>query len=251
LTSGNLAVPDGMARDALAQMSELEGELGIEAVDDRSLGQVARSLLQEIDAKGEKGEDSPALRLVKTMIRRSEARDAASRLKIGPSQLRFLDLPFYEKGRYRNFGPGREDEDRLVGLLEEIRPHQIYVSGSEEDPGSVAGVCFALFHRAMGRLGGAAWLKDCFIWSYRGVGQEWPIYEIDMAVPLSPDELSLKIDASFQYRSQRNQLAYRDSSQKEIWQQSDEINRATADAYDRVGMAEYEAIEAFRRLPTG
>ena len=98
------------------------------------------------------------------------------------------------------------------------------------------------------RVSGEDWVKDCRIWSYRGVGQEWPLHEIDMAVPLSPGELSSKIEASFQYRSQRSQFPFRAASHREIWQETDDLNRSTAEAYDAVGMAEYEAIEAFKEI---
>jgi glucosamine-6-phosphate deaminase len=136
----------------------------------------------------------------------------------------------------------------LVKLLEKEKPHQIYISGGLADPGSVAGVCYRLFCQAMKRVKRKDWIKDCRVWSYRGVGQEWPLFEIDMAVPLSPGELASKIEASFQYRSQRSQYPFRAASHREIWQETDEINRSTAGAYDAVGMAEYEAIESFKGI---
>jgi len=169
-------------------------------------------------------------------------------LKISREQQTFLDLPFYEKGRYRNFFPTEEDIDTLSTLLQTVKPHQVYVSGGLADPGSVSGVCYRVFGSAMNRVRDEEWAKDCRVWSYRGVGQEWPLHEIDMAVPLSPGELASKIEASFQYRSQRSQFPFRASSHREIWQETDDINRSTAEAYDAVGMAEYEAIEAFKEI---
>lgn len=248
LSSGNLAVPDNLAKQTLALMSELEREMEFKKGDGLSLGQFADVILKEIEDKREEDNDSEAVRRIKALVRRNEARDAARILKIDREAQEFLDLPFYEKGRYRNFVTSDEDVKALVSLLERVKPHQVYVSGGLADPGSVSGVCYRLFCEAMKQLKDKAWMKHCRVWSYRAVGQEWPLFEIDMAVPLSPDELASKIEASFQYRSQRSQFPFRAASHREIWQQTDEVNRSTAAAYDDVGMAEYEAIEAFKKI---
>ncbi len=248
MTSGNLAVPDNLAKQTLALMTELEKEMSFSQGDGPSLGQFAEVILKSIEDKKESEADSESTRRIKGFVRRNEARDAARILKIDTSSQIFLDLPFYEKGRYRNFSTDEEDVDILVKLLEKEKPHQIYISGGLADPGSVAGVCYRLFCQAMKRVKRKDWIKDCRVWSYRGVGQEWPLFEIDMAVPLSPGELASKIEASFQYRSQRSQYPFRAASHREIWQETDEINRSTAGAYDAVGMAEYEAIESFKGI---
>jgi len=248
MTSGNLAVPDNLAKQTLALMTELEKEMSFSQGDGPSLGQFAEVILKSIEDKKESEADSESTRRIKGFVRRNEARDAARILKIDTSSQIFLDLPFYEKGRYRNFSTDEEDVDILVQLLEKEKPHQIYISGGLADPGSVAGVCYRLFCQAMRRVKRKDWIKDCRVWSYRGVGQEWPLFEIDMAVPLSPGELESKIEASFQYRSQRSQYPFRAASHREIWQETDEINRSTAEAYDAVGMAEYEAIESFKGI---
>ncbi len=248
MTSGNLAVPDNLAQQTLSLMSELEQEMDFRKGEGLSLGQYASVILKNIEEKNEADQDSDSTRRIKSFVRRNEARDAARILKIDRESQIFLDLPFYEKGRYRNFNTSSEDVDALVELLEKIKPHQIYISGGLADPGSVSGVCYHLFCEAMKRVRGKAWVKHCRVWSYRGVGQEWPLHEIDMAVPLSPGELASKIEASFQYRSQRSQFPFRAATHREIWQETDDINRSTAEAYDDVGMAEYEAIEAFKKI---
>ncbi|MBT5812913.1 MAG: glucosamine-6-phosphate deaminase [Opitutales bacterium] len=248
LSSGNLAVPDNLAKQTLALMSELEREMDFKKGEGLSLGQFADVILKGIEDKRDEDNDSEEVRRIKALVRRNEARDAARILTIDREAQEFLDLPFYEKGRYRNFVTSEEDVKALVSLLERNEPHQIYVSGGLADPGSVSGVCYRLFCEAMEQLKDKAWMKHCRVWSYRGVGQEWPLFEIDMAVPLSPDELVSKVEASFQYRSQRSQFPFRAASHREIWQQTDEVNRSTAAAYDDVGMAEYEAIEAFKKI---
>lgn len=248
LSSGNLAVPDNLAKQTLALMSELEQQMDFKKGEGLSLGQFADVILEGIESKRDEDNDSDEVRRIKALVRRNEARDAARILTIDRESQLFLDLPFYERGRYRNFVTSEEDVTAVVELLDGIKPHQIYVSGGLADPGSVSGVCYRLFCGAMERLGKSDWVEHCRIWSYRGVGQEWPLSEIDMAVPLSPGELASKIEASFQYRSQRSQFPFRAASHREIWQQTDEINRSTAEAYDAVGMAEYEAIEAFKEI---
>ena len=248
MTSGNLAVPDNLAKQTLALMTELEDEMAFTKGDGPSLGQFAEVILKSIEEKKDSEADSESTRRIKGFVRRNEARDAARILNIDTDSQAFLDLPFYEKGRYRNFVASDEDVDALAKLLEKEKPHQIYISGGLADPGSVAGVCYRLFCEAIRRVKRLGWVKDCRVWSYRGVGQEWPLFEIDMAVPLSPGELASKIEASFQYRSQRSQYPFRAVSHREIWQETDEINRSTAEAYDAVGMAEYEAIESFKGI---
>jgi glucosamine-6-phosphate deaminase len=248
LTSGNLAVPDGMARQILSLMSEMEKELDLKKAEDFSLGQIATVLLQELQSSEGDAGDSKSIRQVKSLIRRNEARDASRNLKIRTDKLHFLDLPFYENGRYRAFHSSQDDTTRLIELLRDIRPHQIFFTGGLADPGSVSGVSFLLLKNALQEVSEDDWVQDTYLWSYRGIGQEWPLNEIDMAVPLSPDELNLKIEASFQYRSQRRQFPLRDAAHQEIWQQTDELNRETAGNYDAVGMAEYEAIEAFKKI---
>ncbi|MBH54798.1 MAG: glucosamine-6-phosphate deaminase [Opitutaceae bacterium] len=248
LTSGNLAVPDGMARQILSLMSVMEGELGVKKSETFSLGQVAEVLLEELQSSDEDSGDLKSIRQVKSLLRRNEVWNASASLKTDRKNLHFLDLPFYEKGRYRAFHPEKEDLGKLVSLFREIEPHQIYFTGGLVDPVSVSGVSFGLFKQAIQAISKDKWVKDTHFWSYRGIAQEWPLFEIDMAVPLSPDELNLKIDASFQYHSQRQQFPLCNAAYKEIWQQIDELNRDTAKAYDSLGMAEYEAIEAFKRF---
>ncbi len=248
MTSGNLAVPDNLAKQTLALMAELEEEMDLKTGEGLSLGQLAGVILKSIEDKKDSDQDTESTCRIKSLVRRNEARDAARTLKIGSKSQTFLDLPFYEKGRYRNFSPDDADVTSLVDLLEAEKPHQVYISGGLADPGSVSGVCYRVFVAAMERVKDQAWTDDCRVWSYRGVGQEWPLHEIDMAVPLSPGELASKIEASFQYRSQRSQFPFRAASHREIWQQTDEINRSTAEKYDAVGMAEYEAIESFKEI---
>jgi glucosamine-6-phosphate deaminase len=245
LTSGNLAVPD----DEILRMTGLMRELHVESGDRSSTSppladmRLAEELTHEIRERNEASDDSVRLRRYKGIIRRGEAHMGLRTCGVRQDRTTFLDLPFYERGRYRQFHPGEDDVARLRALLDEVQPHQIFLTGAQSDPSSVEGTCFSIFARC---LAGASWLSDCHFWMYRGGGEAWPIDEIDMAVPLSPDELALKLQAVYQHRTQRSQTPV-SGTHDEIWRQADEHDRNTARAYDQLGLAEYEAIETFKR----
>jgi glucosamine-6-phosphate deaminase len=236
MTSGNLAVPDplvGLATDLVDGMAGGGGS-----------PELAGLVRRQLSAKKPFDLDSPEIRRVKSLIRRGESLAAAATFGLARERVRFLDLPFYELGRYRQFRPGQADEEQLVRLLAEIRPHQIFASGVDSAPGSVSAVCFDVLRGAWRRLGGAAWAGDCRLWIYSDTDRSWPVHEMDMAVPLSPAEVRNKLEAVYQHQSQRSQTP----SSNEAWQETGTLDRATAAAVDRLGLAEYEAIETFRRM---
>jgi glucosamine-6-phosphate deaminase len=238
LTSGNLGVPDEEARWA--------AQLILEA-DAAPSGSLAQRVLDELARKGPFDHDSRHLRRFKSFIRRSEARAALERCGITPRSVRFLDLPFYEQGYYRQFTIGPDDPTQVAALLREIQPHQVFTTGVAADPSSVQAKCFEVFTEALRSLHGERWTQDCWIWLYRSDGREWPIQEIEMAVPCSPDEIDRKAQAIYQHRSQRRQAPVTAGDAEETWEQAVSRNRATAQFYDRLGLAEYEAIECFVR----
>lgn len=243
LTSGNLAVPDPDVRRAI----ELIMELGQERENQDEVS-FARQVERQLNEKGQFGEDSREIRHLKGLIRRGEARSSARLLGIEPSQLQFLDLPFYEEGRYRRFQSSEADIVALEDLLKELKPHQIFATGLGHDPLSVPAICFELLRTALERCDGADWLKDLRVWLYRGAGAEWDMHEIDMAVPLSPDEFDFKIRGIYQHQSQRSQSPSTErKGSSDTWNLANQINRASAEAYDALGLAEYEAIECFRQ----
>src|SRR5690606_20768105 len=166
---------------------------------------------------------------------------------VAPENIHFLDLPFYEKGRSRNFHLAQEDVDLTAALIKRIQPHQIYAAGDLSDPSSSHRLCFEAMETALQASADEAWMTDCFVWLYRASTREWDIDQIDMAVPLSPDELFIKTKAIYKHESQKSQVPGADESARESWQQAETRNRATARLYDRFGLAEYEAMEAFRR----
>ncbi|MEN9403363.1 MAG: glucosamine-6-phosphate deaminase, partial [Verrucomicrobiota bacterium] len=184
------------------------------------------------------------IRQFKGLLRRSEARAAVQACGLPVNRIRFLDLAFYENGRYRQFAPGDADLAALAATLRDIAPHQLFATGHRDDPSTVAAVCFSLIQRACRQLAGEAWLRDCRLWLYRGVDSPWNTAEIDMAVPFSPRELTQKIQSIYQHKSQRSQTAV-EPGLHELWQQAEHHNRSLAETYDRLGLANYEALEAF------
>jgi glucosamine-6-phosphate deaminase len=237
MTSGNLAVPDPLVRLAIDLAAGLNG-------GDEHSESIGAKVRQQLAAKKTFDLDSREIRSVKSLLRRGESLAAAETLGLARERVRFLNLPFYESGRYRQFIPCAEDEDLLVRLLDEVRPHQIFASGVDSAPGSVAAVCFEVLRGAWRRLAGAEWLRDCRLWIFPETDRAWPVHDIDMAVPLSPLEMKNKLEAVYQHQSQRSQTP----SSNEAWQETGNLDRSTASAFDRLGLAEYEAMETFRRM---
>jgi glucosamine-6-phosphate deaminase len=142
---------------------------------------------------------------------------------------------------------GEADVKIVADLLERIKPHQIYAAGDLSDPHGTHRVCLAAIFQAVEQLKSEKWMKDCYLWLYRGAWQEWDIDQIEMAVPISPLELLKKRRAIFKHQSQKDRPLFPGSDAREFWQRAEDRNRATAKLYDDLGLAEYEAMEAFVR----
>jgi glucosamine-6-phosphate deaminase len=248
-TSGNIAVFDADAlrfADFAADYNEIF-DIGVGEHD-----QAARveAHIEEFLRNKKPGQvDSAEVQQIKGLIRRGEARAAARSCGVPASQLHFLDLPFYETGRVKKKPLGDEDIRIVMELLNKVQPHQIYAAGDLSDPHGTHRVCLAAVTTALKRLAQqkAVWLKSCEVWLYRGAWQEWEPEKIEMAVPLSPDELHRKRMAIFKHQSQKDRAMFPGLDQREFWQRAEDRNRATAKTYDRLGLPEYEAIEAFVR----
>ena len=141
----------------------------------------------------------------------------------------------------------KEDIDIIVNLLREVKPHQIYAAGDLADPHGTHSVCLDAIMQAFDVVCEDDWFKDCYVWLYRGAWLEWEIEKVDMAVPVSPSELSIKRQAIYRHGSQNNGPAYPGDDPREFWQRAEDRNRNTADLYNKLGMAEYEAMEVFVR----
>ena len=248
-TSGNIAVWDESADRHVDFVEEFcrAFEVGtVVSPGERAPGEIAEKIRALLKAKPAGAVDIPELQAVKGLIRRTEARAAARYSGVRPECIHFLDLPFYETGRVRKKPIGPDDIAITVKLLEEVRPHQIYAAGDLSDPHGTHRVCLAAVFGGMRELADRDWAKDCELWLYRGAWQEWEPHEIDMAVPLSPDEVQRKRLAIFKHESQKDKAVFPGpSDQREFWQRAEDRNRATARLYDLLGLPEYEAIEGF------
>jgi glucosamine-6-phosphate deaminase len=248
-TSGNIAVFDADAvrfADFAAGFNRKFLGLG------ESAEKLERQVEEFVTHKKPGQLDSPMLLEIKGLIRRGEARAAGRECGIPVERLHFLDLPFYETGTVRKKPLGEDDVRITVDLLEEIRPHQVYAAGDLSDPHGTHQVCLTAVIRAIERVKNRDWFRPCEVLLYRGAWQEWGPQEIDMAVPLSPEELIRKRAAIFKHQSQKDRAMFPGADQREFWQRAEDRNRETARVYDRLGLAEYEAIEGFVRWrPTG
>jgi glucosamine-6-phosphate deaminase len=191
--------------------------------------------------------DTPEVRDVKGFIRKSEAISGARYAGLKDEQIHFMALPFYETGKVKKNSVSDIDIQMTVELLQKIKPHQIYAAGDFADPHGTHIVCFNIILQALNRLKNESWIKDCWLWMYRGAWQEFEIYDIEMAVPLSPAEVLRKRDAIFKHQSQKDKPVFPGEDDREFWVRAEDRNRETAEKYDSLGLSEYAAMEAFKR----
>jgi len=241
-TSGNIAVfDDDVVRfvDFVSDYNELFGMEQEEA--DEMLNEIKNFLKEKTPGQV----DSEEIKEIKGLIRRNETKAAARYCGLSEEKLHFLDMPFYETGRVKKKPLSQADVDIVIELLREVKPHQVYAAGDLSDPHGTHRVCLKAIFEALETCKEDDWIKDCFVWLYRGAWQEWDINQIEMAVPLSPQELAKKRKAIFKHQSQKDRPLFPGPDPREFWQRSEERNRNTARLYDKLGFAEYEAIEAF------
>jgi glucosamine-6-phosphate deaminase len=243
-TSGNIAVFDADAirfADFAADFNRLFGIAAEPAI------KVERHIEEFLRNKKPGQVDSAEVQQIKGLIRRGEARAAGRDCGVPTNRLHFMDLPFYETGTVRKKPIGEEDIRLTMDLLQKIKPHQVYAAGDLSDPHGTHRVCLSAVFESFRRLKDHAWVKACEIWLYRGAWQEWEPEKIQMAVPLSPQELMRKRSAIFKHQSQKDRAMFPGADEREFWQRAEERNRTTAKIYDQLGLAEYEAIEGFVR----
>lgn len=237
-TSGNVAVHD----DVVTQMLDAAVELG--------LGDIKEDVAGIIHGK-KAGEPEPRRMLeIKAAIRRSEAKAAVRSFGLDVSHVHFLNLPFYESGGVKKLPRSQKDVDIVKALITEIHPDQIYMAGDLADPHGTHRVCTEVALEAIEQLRseGAGWLDDCTIWMYRGAWMEWEIGRVDMAVPLSPDEVVEKRYAIYHHLSQKDIVPFPGDDPREFWQRAEDRTAGTAAMYRELGMAKYQSMEVFMKL---
>ncbi|MFP4096398.1 MAG: glucosamine-6-phosphate deaminase [Cyclobacteriaceae bacterium] len=243
-TSGNIAVFDDDALRFADFVKDFKEAFGIN--DDR-IESMFDEVYQATENKLPGQVDPRPVQLIKGLIRRGEAKAACRYCGIADENTHFMDMPFYETGKVRKKPLSEEDIQITVELLQKVKPQQIYAAGDLSDPHGTHRVCLSAIMQAIERLKHEDWMKDCYVWLYRGAWQEWEIHQIEMAVPISPVELMRKRRAVFKHQSQKDRPLFPGSDPREFWQRAEDRNRGTAISYDKLGLAEYEAMEAFVR----
>jgi len=244
-TSGNIAVFDDDVIRFTDFVSDLVAEFDRPYTEaEEFYNRVRESILRKKPTET----DSDDVLAIKKLIREGEAKAACRFVGIADNHVHFLNLPFYQTGTVKKKNLSDEDVNIIMDLLREIRPHQVYAAGDLSDPHGTHRVCFQAVLAALQKLDKEKWMKDCYVWLYRGAWQEWGIADVDMAVPLSPAELQRKRRAIFKHQSQKDRPLFPGVDSREFWQRSEARNRGTAELYDSLGMAEYEAMEVFKRM---
>ncbi|MDY7395588.1 glucosamine-6-phosphate deaminase [Aureibaculum sp. 2210JD6-5] len=235
-TSGNIAVADTEAlkfAEVCKFMSKLSNDV--------------ESVITSINNKEKNSIDTLEVRKLKGMIRRAESIAATRYLDVPDENVHFLDLPFYETGTIKKNKLSKEDVKIMTSLIEEVKPHQIYAAGDLADPHGTHKVCLDALFMALDKLKPKKFMDDCWVWLYRGAWHEWETYEIEMAVPMSPDQVLKKRTAIFYHQSQKDGVMFQGDDSREFWVRVEDRNKLTAQKYNDLGLADYAAIEAFKR----
>ena len=244
-TSGNIAVGDEEVTRFMHFIN------GFNQIFDENKDEVIKKKYKEIKkylAEKKEGDiDSADIRTIKGLIRRGEARTACTFNQIPLDHVHFLDLPFYESGKIEKLPMTEADVKIVRDLIAKVKPHQIYVAGDLADPHGTHRKCTDAVFAAIDleKEANATWLKDCRIWMYRGAWAEWEIENIEMCVPMSPEELRAKRNSILKHQSQMESAPFLGNDERLFWQRSEDRNRGTAKLYDDLGLACYEAMEAF------
>jgi glucosamine-6-phosphate deaminase len=244
-TSGNTAVWD----DDVLRYMEFAIDFNHSIGDDNSH---LKSLYEDMRAffgqKQPNQIDTQEIRDVKGFIRKTEAISGARYAGLNDEHIHFMALPFYETGKTQKNSVSDKDIELTMELLQKVKPQQVFAAGDFADPHGTHLVCFNIILAALRKLRETEdWVKDCWLWMYRGAWKEFETYEIEMAVPLSPQEVLRKRNAIFKHQSQKDRAVFPGDDAREFWVRAEDRNRETAQVYDRLGLAEYQAMEAFVR----
>lgn len=245
-TSGNIAVTDEFVTRFIdfavgfQQMFDMDNEKSRQILAD-AIKFLSTKQLHQID--------TPEIRAIKGLIRRCEAKATCKYVGLKDENIHFQNLPFYETGTIDKKPMGEEDVQLTMALLSQIKPHQVYCAGDLADPHGTHKVCLDIVFESMRRLkaSGAEWVKDCWVWLYKGAWQEWDIADIEMAIPMSPDQVVKKRNGIFIHQSQKDSVPFQGTDSREFWQRAEERNSNTANLYAALGLTKYAAMEAFVR----
>ncbi len=245
-TSGNIAVSDEFVTRFIDFAVGFESMFDIDETKSKNILDNAITFLK---TKKSSEKDSEEIRAIKGLIRRCEAKATCKYVGINERNIHFQNLPFYETGTIEKNPMGDDDVTCTIELLNKIQPHQIFCAGDFADPHGTHKVCFDILLEALNRLKteGALWINDCWLWLYKGAWQEWDIADIEMAIPMSPNQVLKKRHGIFIHQSQKDSVPFQGSDNREFWQRAEERNNNTAKLYAQLGLTKYAAMEAFVR----
>tara|TARA_B110000091_G_C13803886_1_gene471576 strand:- start:480 stop:2402 length:1923 start_codon:yes stop_codon:yes gene_type:complete len=237
-TSGNIAVSDEEALK-FAEISK-----GFNS-DSKKINGIIEFIKNK---KGNDVVDSIDVRKLKGSIRKSESLAATRYLNLPDKNVHFLNLPFYETGTIKKGHLSKDDVTAMIRIIDKVKPHQIYAAGDLADPHGTHKVCLDALFAALDEIKDEKeYMKDCWVWLYRGAWHEWDSHEIEMAVPMSPDQVLRKRHAIFYHQSQKDGVMFQGDDSREFWVRVEDRNRLTAKKYNDLGLTDYAAIEAFKR----
>ncbi|WPQ62460.1 glucosamine-6-phosphate deaminase [Chitinophaga sancti] len=243
-TSGNIAVTDEFVLRYIDFAVGFEDMFGI---DRSKSSQVLADAKAFLGGKKPSQKDTPEIRAIKGLIRRGEAKATCRYVGIPEENIHYNNLPFYETGLIEKAPASQADIDITKELIRKIKPHQIYCAGDLADPHGTHKVCLEIIFAALDQLKHEEWMKDCWVWLYKGAWQEWKINEIEMAVPMSPDQVRQKRLGIFIHQSQKDVVPFQGTDSREFWERAEDRNADTANLYDQLGLQKYAAMEAFVR----
>ena len=220
-------------------------------IDETKSKQILENATTFLGNKKTSEKDTAEIRAIKGLIRRCEAKATCKYVGLTDQQIHFQNLPFYETGTIEKNPMGEADVQITIDLLNEIEPHQLFCAGDFADPHGTHKVCFDVVIEALKRIrknaGFFHWVNDCWLWLYKGAWQEWDITDIEMAIPMSPDQVVKKRNGIFIHQSQKDSVPFQGSDDREFWQRAEERNASTAKLYAQLGLTQFAAMEAFVR----
>ena len=245
-TSGNIAVTDEFVTRFI------DFAVGFEEMfqmDNAKSNEILDSATDFLQSKKSNQRDTHEIRAIKGLIRRCEAKATCRYVGLTDEQIHFQNLPFYETGTIDKKPMSQDDVDITIGLLRKVQPHQIYCAGDFADPHGTHLICFNIVLSALQqcKAAGDEWVNACWLWLYKGAWQEWNIEDIEMAIPMSPEQVMKKRYGIFIHQSQKDMVPFQGSDNREFWQRAEERNANTADLYAKLGLTKYAAMEAFVR----
>ena len=235
-TSGNIAVNNSDVLKYLEVYSEISDNVKKSSKD---LIKVLKNNNEILDDKD--------VRNMASLIREKETLAATRFVGIPDSNVHFLKLPFYETGTVKKMPPSNSDIKIMIDIIKKIKPHQIYAAGDLADPHGTHKVCLDVLFDVLELVKKKSYMKNCWVWLYRGAWHEWEVHDIDMSIPMSPNQVLNKRKAIFYHQTQKDNVMFQGDDNREFWVRTEDRNRAIAKTFHDIGMSDYSAIETFKR----